>query len=234
MSPVHALFWKEWRQQRWKLGFMCLVAGLFVSIGLWTRMTFDQAIVKMSLVGCAFLAPLFVAMGLFAEERESGQFSFQAALPVRPSWVYLVRFAVGSLVVAAPLLVSMGLALIVAGGREEPFTDVAWEYAWGLPYVWATMIWIAVLSMGLGSQAKAALLGLAVCGAWVAMFVVDNWLSLDMSPWRLSTLFTPFGFFYASYRVPGVNKVVLLHGLIVAIVFSLGLARFGRMAGRIS
>ena len=121
---IKPLIWKEWQELRWKMAFGCLIVGAFVLIGLKSRIFRDIIIFVFSAGGSSLLMPLFIAMGLIAEERSDRSLYTLFALPVQIKLLYVIKMILGAVVVLSPILVSLILSLLMAGGREESISDI--------------------------------------------------------------------------------------------------------------
>src|SRR5688572_16744284 len=98
-----SLVWKEWHEQRWKLGFGCALMMGFTFIGLRTRVMPDQAVISFGLFLSGLLLPLMVSMGLVAPERADGSLVRLLSLPV-PAWhVLAAKAAIGTVAVTVPV-----------------------------------------------------------------------------------------------------------------------------------
>lgn len=106
MTSVAALHFKEWRVQSWKVlvGFIILPVYFFSILHEPSHRNSQTAMILIAL-----LSALFGAESV-AEERRSGAWEFLTALPVRPRFLYLVKYVVG----LAGLLMSVGGALFAA------------------------------------------------------------------------------------------------------------------------
>src|SRR5687767_3135298 len=113
-----SLIWKEWREQRWKLGFGCVLLMGFTLVGLRTRISPDEGIIGMVTFFGALLLPVLNAMGLVAAERDEGSLQTLLRLPISPKRIFLVKTAMGAIVAAAPFLACALIAFFIAGGRE--------------------------------------------------------------------------------------------------------------------
>ena len=194
MSPVKALFWKEWRQMQWRLIFSSVVCCLFVFVGLKTRVLPDEVIFFLSFGICAFLIPLFIAMGLVAEEREQGSLRLQLRLPVTARQVYIVKMTLGALAASAPTIASLIIALIMAGNREKTSVEIIRAYGFAIPFEVVFMLWTVVFSLKRKTQWAAALTGVVLLAVWEFLYIYDDMFLREIGWHTLSFVITPFGF----------------------------------------
>ncbi len=171
-SPTGSLLWKEWREQRWKLAFCCVMLGAFTAIGLRTRVVSDMVVVSVGFAIGATIVPLLVAMGLVAPERDEGSLECLHALPVS-SWIVLtVKMAVGAAACLAPLVVAAAIACVVAGGREETMPRILLAYAASGCVGLCAFVWFVAFGMRQPTEGRAALAGMAVLVLWVVAALI--------------------------------------------------------------
>lgn len=231
MSPIGALFWKEWRQIRWRLIFCIVIAFLLVYIGLKTRVMADGDIISISFALCAISMPLFIGMGLVAEEREQGCLSMQLGLPVAAWQVFAVKITLSILALAAPVLTMTAAALILAGNREIPYTHIIRTYGFAIPFEFVFLLWIIAFSMKRRTQWAAALTGIGIVIAWAFLMICEESFGsrLSSNHMILSWIITPFGFFDAG---PGKGRwlvISIVQGIMSMILFWWGMKRFASL-----
>ena len=74
---VRRLLWKEWREQRWKLGFGCLLLAAFALVGLRSRAVADEAVLTDEGPGTGSARPgLTRLLGLVAEGRAAALITY--------------------------------------------------------------------------------------------------------------------------------------------------------------
>jgi ABC-type transport system involved in multi-copper enzyme maturation permease subunit len=232
MSPIRALFWKEWHQMQWRWIFSLTMCCLFVLVGLKTRVMPDKEIVVINFCGCAFLLPLFIAMGLVAEEREQGSLGMQLKLPIAARKVYIVKMAMGALAVIVPTILSMIIALIMAGNREFTSYRIIRIYGFAIPLGIVFIQWIVVLSMKRKTQWAAALTGMVIMAVWVFLLICDDMFvnSIGGDRWNFSLMITPFGFLEAASKDNGSWLATSIAQSILSIIlFWWGMKRFSML-----
>jgi len=202
MSPVlRSLLWKEWREQRWKLAFGCVILGGYILIGLKARLLLDDTIIASGLLAGAFLLPIFVAMSVVARERADESIHTLLALPVRPSVTLTVKMVVAACVSVLPLVVGLVLAIVVAGGRECSSSEIVVFCTAASLFNLATLVWTVAFGLGQPSEARTGLVGIAVVTSWIIVAMLDK----SVVPWGAGGAFafvTPLGFFSELIREP--------------------------------
>lgn len=130
------LMWKEWREQRWRLAFACVLLIGFTAIGLHSRMSHDEEVLAFALfIGGVFL-PLLVAVGMIGTDREEGTLPFTMALPAEPRRILAAKTVVAAATVLLPLVAVLVLALLMAANRQMP-SAVMFK-------LWVTFSWIGI------------------------------------------------------------------------------------------
>jgi ABC-type transport system involved in multi-copper enzyme maturation permease subunit len=227
MSPIRALFWKEWRQMQWRWIFSLVICCLFVFVGLKTRVMGDQTIVLFGFGICAFLIPLFIAMGLVAEEREQGNLGMQLKLPVAAWKVYVAKMAMGTVAVAIPAIACLIIALMLAGDRETTSEEFIMIYIFAVLFGTVFMVWIVVFSMKRKTQWAAALTGIVILAVWGIVMICDDIFlsSIGRDPWNFLLIITPLGFFMTGDGRP----TCITQGILAVILFWLGMKQFSTL-----
>jgi len=181
---IRKLIWKEWREQRWKLGLGCVALAGFVLVGLRTRIVMDQSIILMGAGIAAFALPIFVGMDLVAGDRSSGSLDSLLKLPVRPRSILLVKLGVGVLTCIAPILAAGVISCVVAGDRELSTARILQVYAGMAGLSVVLLVWVAAFGVRQPTEARAALVGLEVLlGWWVIGLVYSESLEQRLPEW---------------------------------------------------
>ncbi|MDB5295230.1 MAG: hypothetical protein JWO31_1213, partial [Phycisphaerales bacterium] len=97
---MRILLWKEWHEQRWKLGFSSLLLAAFALIGLRSRVVADEAVLAVLTTLGTLLLPVLAVVGLVPPERADGTLEALLALPVRPGRVLAAKALAGAALVA--------------------------------------------------------------------------------------------------------------------------------------
>jgi ABC-type transport system involved in multi-copper enzyme maturation permease subunit len=169
-----SLVWKEWHEQRWRLGFGIFLVGTFTLIGLRTRIVPDEQIVLFSVMIGGMFFPLMVAMGMVAPERAEGTIVRLLALPV-PIWKVLAAKAlVGGIVCASPMIVSAVIASVIAGDREMAWGELVGFYAMAVGVTFSVFTWLTSAGVRQPSEARVGLVGI---GLFVGWFLIIGALS---------------------------------------------------------
>jgi ABC-type transport system involved in multi-copper enzyme maturation permease subunit len=175
--------------------------------------------------------PLFIAMGLIAEERSDGSLYTLFVLPVRIKLLYVIKMILGAGVVLSPILVSLILFLLMAGGREESVIAIIKAHTMGAHFAIVLFIVTVVSGMKFSSEAKVALTGIAWVVFWgLCVFIEDEILCRHGSEsWTM--IITPWGFFDVADS-GGFFPVFLFHFLFCTAFCLWGARKFCRLAER--
>lgn len=171
---MRILFWKEWREQRWRLAFGSVLLAAFAAIGLRSRMIPDEGVFAIAiLIGC-FGLPLLTAMAVTGSERAEGSLDHLLALPV-PAWkTLLVKLAVAALNCVGPLAAALAVSLVYARGREFSLSLTVWGFAAGMWMAVNLLVWTAALGVGQPNEARVGVAGLVVLALWsFYMFILE-------------------------------------------------------------
>ena len=182
---IAKLIWKEWREHRWKLGLGCVVLATFTFVGLRTRLVMDQIILVMSVLLGGFGLPIFAGMDLVAAERGDGTLGALLRLPCRAWRILAVKTATGAVVCVVPILLAGGVAGLVAGGREMPTWHVVRFHVAAAGLAVTVLVWMLAFGMGQPSEARTAVVGVAVLIVWVLMVVLWEPFEHSLPDWVL-------------------------------------------------
>lgn len=221
-----SLFWKEWREQRWKAAFNTLVVMAFCAIGLKTRVFSDDTVLIFAWVFAAVVLPLFVSMGLVAPERSERTFGFLLSLPLR-SWRFLLaKILVGMIVVILPFLGSMAVLSLVAGEREASYEKMAGA---NLAATWVSiqsLIWYLAFSIRQPNEARAGLMAAAAFGFWCFYALMgDLFRWQGNSPWVMLVPWGITGCTFPTDPLP-IWLILLVQSLILAGLWSWAVYRY--------
>jgi ABC-type transport system involved in multi-copper enzyme maturation permease subunit len=232
MSPTQALFWKEWRQIQWRWVFCLVMCCLFVFIGLKTRIMEDEAIMVFGFLGCAFLMPLFIAMGLVAEEREQGSMRMQLALPVSIRRVYCVKISLGALAITILIMTVLFIILIVAADREESTGYILRTFGFAVPFGAIFMLWTVVFSIKRKTQWAAALTGIVIVACWMFLALFEEMFISRIGKGHLnfSQVITPLGVVFAGPGRGPWQVTVIVQTLVSIGLFWWGMKRFSSLS----
>lgn len=183
---MRSLLWKEWHEQSWKLAFSCILLGAMTAIGLHARIISDSdMMIWVCLIG--LLLPISYCSGLLPAERADGYFESLIAIPVKPRKILLAKTALGVAMCVIPMLISMGIALVLAGSREATDDEIAALFGRSIVAAIALFMWIFAVTSQLPGETRATLVGLAV---WFGLAII----SMGLQTWeseRIAAVFTP-------------------------------------------
>jgi len=161
-----SLWRKEWREQRWKLALGCVLLGGFTLVGLRSRLVPDGAILALVMVMSAALLPLLASMDLLAGERAGGTLVSLLKLPVRPWRILAAKLAAGITVCVGPITAACVIACLIAGGREVTTWQIVAFFAATAALGATALIWMLAFGARQPSEAKAAIMSIAVLAVW--------------------------------------------------------------------
>lgn len=226
-----AILWKEWREQRWKLAFGCVLLMGTCAIGLKTRaMHADNLLVLVAMLGVLVL-PLLTTIELVASDREERALGFLMALPY-PAWrVFWVKAGVTLLNTLLPLLGAIALWFAVER-RQSDFAELRMLPIWSSWIAASLVLWTAALGMRQPTEARVALVGIVVIVFWLFSIAVLD--ALRVMP--LLGLFNPFAVsidvHHLSRYWAGRMHVPWIAQSVVLILISLwGARRYARLGG---
>ncbi len=195
-----SLFWKEWREQRWKAALNTLVIAAFCTIGLRTRVTSDQQILFVAWFLAAIKLPLFVSVGLIAAERSEGSARLLFSLPTSKWHVLAAKTLIGMVVVILPFIASIVIALAIAGGREDPINETVQLGFLGAWIGVQALIWYLAFGAGQPDEARAGLMCISAAVVWIFYALIGQLWDNDF--WMV---LLPFG------RLFSLHSTDLLH-----------------------
>lgn len=235
-----ALLWKEWREQRWRLGACCLlVAGATLVPGLLVRDLGGF----MSVVGMAFsitMLPILLCMGLFVGERTGKTLGALAALPVATWKPYLAKTLAGLATVV--IVLSVGSASGWLGdvfGTERGMRPVRLEMGAQWHVLLASIVsltlmlmWMLVLSMRARTSTGAGAIGvLFLAGAYISFVAMMANLSpagwMCLHPMALGYLWVNDTRYSDKVGLIDVGLLLAMWIGTLAIPWFWGLGRFG-------
>lgn len=227
-----ALVWKEWREQRWRMGFGVALLAVYTIIGLRTRILPDEQIIAMTILVGGGIFPLMAAMALIAPERADGTIVRLLTLPV-PTWhVLAAKAIVGCAVCAAPVLVSAVLAAVIAGNREMAWSELIEIYAMALGVAVSMFTWLTAAGVRQPSEARAGLAGIGMVVAWILVVMLSSLLprqvfeGLTQVEWV--SVFSPFGLMVLIDGVGPSHVVIAIQVVVLTLVWLWAAQRIGK------
>jgi ABC-type transport system involved in multi-copper enzyme maturation permease subunit len=164
---MRPLLWKEWHEQRWKLGFGCVVLCAFALIGLRTRIVPDQSIIIGACGLGVLMLPILSAAGLFPAERGEGTLDMLLALPVTRARVLAAKAILGTALCAGPLLAAAMLSILVAGGREISASAMLAIFLRAMASGVFLFVWMFGFTVRSPSEGRGAALALGILVSWL-------------------------------------------------------------------
>lgn len=181
---IRSLLWKEWHEQWWRIAFGCVIIGATMALGLKVRIIPDENLIESAMVFGMVIMPLLMAMGLVAPERADGTLSALLALPVAPFKVLIVKLLMGVLGCLLPMATAAIATAAIAHGREIRSQQMLILFAGASIFATVMLLWFMAFGVTQPTEARVALVGLAVliasvCEALVC-FVICAWLETIM------------------------------------------------------
>jgi hypothetical protein len=122
---VGALWWKEWREQRWRLMLATLVLATFSASLVRAQLMPTMESVLFTFGPLGLLLTIFLAMGSVATERADGTWPFLIAQPLRRATILRTKWAVGAVHLVSAFLLA-GAAAHWAAWSRGLFTLPEW------------------------------------------------------------------------------------------------------------
>ena len=169
-SPLIALVWKEWHEQKWKLASCCAVlASPMLVLFAKAQDDFAGDLTVMLTMAGAFFLPVFIAMGLVASERSRRTFGTLRALPTRPLTVLGVKALVGALACVIPVAAVILVAWFLQrgdGALPGLKHGTIWVFVWAVAYAF---IWSLVVGIRQPTELRAGLMSIVMMTVWFVL-----------------------------------------------------------------
>ncbi len=124
MKTIPAIFWKEWREQRWKLFYGTAMLLLFTGSMVAARIGSDREIIVAVWILGGLVLSLYSAMGVFGPERADATDLFYISRPVAAWKVFWCKWFFGWLNFAAPMLLCVAVVAVLF---KQPTGDDFYE-----------------------------------------------------------------------------------------------------------
>jgi hypothetical protein len=164
---MRQLIWKEWHEQRWKLGFGCIVLCAFAMIGLRTRAVPDESIMIGTCALGVLLLPILAAAGLIPAERGEGTLRTLLALPVAPWKVLMAKMRLGAVLCAGPILAAAVVSVLLTRGREVSEATTWMIYLRSTATALSLFAWMVCLTTRSSSEGRGTALAVGVLVFWL-------------------------------------------------------------------
>lgn len=186
-----SLYWKEWKEQKWRTYGLCFVASAAMALSFLgeSSQRYDAFLTLMML--CSLLLPVFAAMAIGTENR-LGTLRSLLARPVDKQSLFLAKTLVGAVSVTLPVLCVGGTATFLATDyeiRTMHLFDVTVSAA-GLAVV--AWLWMMAFATTARNEAQAGMWSVMVLMVWasvllvVQLFVMAVLAFLFQFPWETS------------------------------------------------
>jgi hypothetical protein len=174
---MRQLLWKEWREQRWKLGFGSIVLSAIALIGLRARIVPDESIIIGICALGILLLPILSVAGLIPAERGQGTMPGLLALPIAPWKLLAAKTIPGLMLCIVPLLAAAGVSVLVTQGREIPNPVTLQIYGRAALTEISLFAWMLALTIRSPGEGRGAALAIGVLVCW---WIVTSGLEASM------------------------------------------------------
>lgn len=169
------LFWKEWREQRWKLIFGTVMLMFFTGTLMAARLsTSHEVLVAVWIIGGLVLA-LYSAMGVFAPEVSNETQIFLMSKPINARTIFWGKWFMGWLNFAVPMcvcsLILAAIILIHPEGRIFELKYIARGILAGVGFGTMFYTMTCCFAPRKTGEAAAGVTGLIVCVAVMLHFM---------------------------------------------------------------
>jgi ABC-type transport system involved in multi-copper enzyme maturation permease subunit len=166
---MRQLIWKEWHEQRWKLGFGCIVLCAFALIGLHARIVADQLIIVGTCAMGVLILPILAAAGLFPAERGQGTLQGLLALPIARLKLLAAKTIPGLMLCTVPLFAAAAVSVLMTQRRE--ISNAAALEMYGRAALTATSLfaWMLALTARSPNEGRGAALAVGVLVCWLIL-----------------------------------------------------------------
>ncbi|HWE96744.1 MAG TPA: ABC transporter permease [Tepidisphaeraceae bacterium] len=232
---MSSLLWKEWHEQRWKLGFGCLILATFALVGLHSRAVADETLMEwVAFLGIALL-PVLSSTGLVPAERADGSLESLLALPVPTSRILAAKTLVGILLCVGPLMAAAVVSLGIASGREMTADAIISHYARSAAATVSLFVWMLALTIRMAGEARAGLLSLGVLIFWSLASMGFAGSPAISRLWAVSPFFFAFGTVSPRSNTPPIlvpmAAALAVQGVIAAVLWWWAAVQLGRNTG---
>ena len=191
-----SLFWKEWKENLWKLSFCGAVSAAFIVMLFRIRLFPDSACcVAISLVQM-LVVPVIYALDIFSGEMSNRTIHLLFKIPVARWKIFFSKYLVSVIGMGLIFVISGILMEILTHGREaESGMLFGMSMVFGLP---ALLVFTWFCGFGAQSRSEAGSLG-AMFGVMIGWGIVLFWAEVCNIDWaiRFVPYFTPIYYFGA-------------------------------------
>ena len=223
---LKSLLWKEWREQRWKLAFGCVLLGGGCLIALRARMLEDSASLAIALMVGMVLMTLIVSMGIVATDREQRNLPFQFGLPCSSALLFAVKITVGLIVSLFPLLCALALWALFAGSGLEhiELRSIMFLTCW---WNLSTVIWTTAFGVRQPTEARVGMVGIGILGFWFCSWIFLQGILGRTNDFFLALFFNPLILLYD----PDDLRLIQMQALLLCALLFWSFRRFKKLGG---
>ena len=203
-----SLFWKEWKENLWKLSFCGVVSAAFVVMLFRIRLFPDSACcVAISCVQM-LIVPVIYALDIFSGEMSNRTIHLLFKIPVKRWQIFFSKYLV-SVIGMGLIFVLSGVLMEVLGHGREADVGMLFEISmsFGIP---ALLLFTWFCGFGAQSRSEAGSLG-AMFGVMIGWGIILLWSNICNVDWaiRFVPYFIPTYYLGSNYSGVEYNMVWL-------------------------
>jgi len=225
-----SLFWKEWKENLWKLSLCGLVSIAFVLMLFRIRLFPDSAnCIAISFVQMLAI-PVIYALDIFSGEMSNRTIHLLFKIPVKRWKIFFSKYLVSIAGMALIFLVSGILMEIVSQGREA---EAGMLFKMNASYGISAMLLFSWFC-GFGAQSRSEAGSMtAMFGVMIGWAIVLFWATMCEVGWALA--FVPYHtifYYYGTYGTvnpllsPGLFQMITSQSIATVVIVSIACYRF--------
>ncbi len=191
----YQLFWKEWRENLWKLSFCLGVSLAFTLLLFRTRLLTDHSNCLIISLIMTFVVPVVYALDLFAGEMSNRTIHLLFKIPVPRGQIYFSKMLCALLGLALTFVITGLVMELMAQGRETDPGMLLGIVAVSGCCAALILAWFSVL--GCQNRSEAASL-IAMAGVLIGWGIVFFWATICEVRWAAH--FAPYTFTLWNFR----------------------------------
>ena len=218
-----SLFWKEWRENLWKLSFCGLVSVAFIVMLFRIRLFPDSACSVVISCVQMLIVPVIYALDIFSGEMSNRTIHLLFKIPVARWKIFFSKYLVSIIGMGLIFVVSGTLMEVLGHGREA---EVGMLYKMSLSFgIPALLLFTWFCGFGVQSRSEAGSLG-AMFGVMIGWGIVFFWSNVCNVDWaiRFVPYFIPQYFLTPESAKPFVVSPPNLFHMALFIIISQGAA----------
>ena len=211
------LFWKEWKENLWKLSFCCTAALAFTAILFRIRIVPDMQNCYLMSVILMFIVPVIYALDIFSGEMSNRTIHLLFKIPVEQHKIFFSKYLVSLAGMAIVFLTTSLLMELMAQGREMPvYHLMTVNMTYGLS---AMILFTWFTAFGCQSRSEAASLAI-MFAVFIGWAIVLFWSSICEVTWASG--FIPFWFIVEA----DLSKAIICQAVSIICVLAIACYRY--------